>query len=79
MTRVTDVTGVISGRDWRIDQSGSGDPGDADRLGPPGRGEDAVDDAITACGVREKRSDGKLPAYVITSLTLGLACLGWQM
>jgi hypothetical protein len=35
---------------------------------------DAVDDAITACGVREKRSDGKLPAHVVTYLTLGL-CL----
>src|SRR5919109_4747167 len=35
---------------------------------------DAVDDAIMACGVREKRSDAKLPAHVITYLTLGL-CL----
>src|SRR6266508_1159596 len=35
---------------------------------------DAVDDAITACGVREKRSDGKLPAHVAVYLTLGL-CL----
>jgi hypothetical protein len=35
---------------------------------------DAVDDAVAACGVREKRSDGKLPAHVITYLTLGL-CL----
>jgi hypothetical protein len=35
---------------------------------------DAVDDAITACGVREKRSDAKLPAHVVTYLTLGL-CL----
>ena len=34
---------------------------------------DAVDDAIAACGVRERRSDGKLPAHVITYLTLGLA------
>jgi Insertion element 4 transposase N-terminal/Transposase DDE domain len=34
---------------------------------------DAVDDAVAACGVREKRSDGKLPAHVITYLTLGLA------
>src|SRR6266542_1355455 len=33
---------------------------------------DAVDDAITACGVREKRSDGKLPAHVAVYLTLGL-------
>lgn len=35
---------------------------------------DLVDDAVAACGVREKRSDGKLPAHVITYLTLGL-CL----
>ena len=34
---------------------------------------DAVDDAVAACGVREKRSDGKLPAHVITYVTLGLA------
>src|SRR5205823_8842464 len=34
---------------------------------------DAVDDAVTVCGVREKRSDGKLPAHVTTYLTLGLA------
>jgi hypothetical protein len=35
---------------------------------------DAVDDAAMACGVRERRSDGKLPAHVITYLTLAL-CL----
>jgi hypothetical protein len=35
---------------------------------------DAVDDAIVACGVREKRSDGKLPAHVVAYLTLAL-CL----
>jgi hypothetical protein len=35
---------------------------------------DAVDDAITVCGVREKRSGGTLPAHVVTYLTLGL-CL----
>jgi hypothetical protein len=35
---------------------------------------EAVDDAVAACGVREKRSEGKLPAHVITYLTLGL-CL----
>lgn len=35
---------------------------------------DLVDDAVAACGVREKRSDGKLPAHVITYLTLAL-CL----
>jgi hypothetical protein len=32
-----------------------------------------VDAAIAVCGVREKRSDGKLPAHVITYLTLALA------
>jgi hypothetical protein len=32
----------------------------------------AVDDAIAASGVRERRSDGKLPAHVATYLTLGL-------
>jgi Insertion element 4 transposase N-terminal/Transposase DDE domain len=35
---------------------------------------DAVDDAVTACGVREKRSDGTLPAHVTAYLTMGL-CL----
>lgn len=35
---------------------------------------DAVDDAITVCGVREKRSGGTLPAHVVAYLTLGL-CL----
>jgi len=34
---------------------------------------DAVDDAVAVCGVGEKRSGGKLPAHVITYLTLGLA------
>jgi hypothetical protein len=34
---------------------------------------DVVDDAIAVLGVREKRSDGKLPAHVITYLTLALA------
>jgi Insertion element 4 transposase N-terminal/Transposase DDE domain len=33
----------------------------------------AVDDAIAAFGVREKRSDGKLPAHVTAYLTLGLS------
>jgi hypothetical protein len=33
---------------------------------------DAVDDAIMACGVREKRSDAKLPAHVVAYLTLAL-------
>jgi Insertion element 4 transposase N-terminal len=35
---------------------------------------DAVDEAVVACGVREKRSDGKLPAHVVAYLTLAL-CL----
>jgi len=35
---------------------------------------DAVDEAVAVCGVRERRSDAKLPAHVITYLTLGL-CL----
>jgi hypothetical protein len=35
---------------------------------------DAVDDAVVVCGVRERRSDGKLPAHVVTYLTLAL-CL----
>lgn len=34
---------------------------------------DAVDDAIAVCGVRERRSDGKLPAHVTAYLTLGLS------
>ena len=34
---------------------------------------DAVDDAVAACGVQEKRSDGKLPAHVATYLTLALS------
>src|SRR2546430_7517203 len=33
---------------------------------------DAVDDAVVVCGVREQRSDGKLPAHVTVYLTLGL-------
>lgn len=35
---------------------------------------DAVDEAVTVCGVRERRLDGKLPAHVVTYLTLAL-CL----
>lgn len=35
---------------------------------------DAVDEAVAVCGVRERRSDWKLPAHVIAYLTLGL-CL----
>ena len=34
---------------------------------------DLVDDAVAVCGVREKRSDAKLPAHVITYLTLALS------
>jgi len=34
---------------------------------------DAVDDAVEVCGVREKRSDGKLPARVTAYLTLALS------
>jgi hypothetical protein len=34
---------------------------------------DAVDEAVAVCGVRERRSDGKLPAHVSAYLTLGLA------
>jgi hypothetical protein len=37
---------------------------------------DAVDDAVAFCGVREKRSDGKLPAHVIAYLTLALCLFG---
>ena len=29
---------------------------------------DLVDEAVAVCGVRERRSDGKLPAHVITYL-----------
>ncbi|SCE72476.1 transposase domain-containing protein, partial [Micromonospora marina] len=32
-----------------------------------------VDAAVEVCGVRERRSDGKLPAHVAVYLTLGLA------
>lgn len=35
---------------------------------------DAVDEAVAGCGVREKRSDAKLPAHVVTYLRLAL-CL----
>ena len=31
---------------------------------------DAVDEAVAVCGVRERRSDGKLPAHVIRGATL---------
>ncbi len=34
----------------------------------------AVDEVVAVCRAREERSDGKLPAHVITYLTLGL-CL----
>src|SRR6266536_1272331 len=33
----------------------------------------AVDEAVAACGVRERRSGGKLPAHVVTCLTLALS------
>jgi Insertion element 4 transposase N-terminal len=35
-----------------------------------------VDAAVAVCGVREKRSDGKLPAHVTAYLTLALALFG---
>src|SRR5664279_5708662 len=35
---------------------------------------EAVDEAIAVCGVRERRSDAKLPAHVVAYLTLAL-CL----
>ena len=34
---------------------------------------DAVDEVVAVCGVRERRSDGKLPAHVTAYLTLGLS------
>ena len=34
---------------------------------------DLVDEAVAVCGVREERSDGKLPAHVATYLTLALS------
>lgn len=34
---------------------------------------DAVDEAAAVCGVRQRRSDGKLPPHVSVYLTLGLA------
>jgi len=34
---------------------------------------DAVDDAVAFCGVRERRSDGKLPAHVTAYLTLAMS------
>ena len=33
---------------------------------------DAVDEAVAACGIRERHSDGKLPAHMTAYLTLGL-------
>ncbi len=35
---------------------------------------DAVDDAVVACGVRDRRAGGKLPAHVVAYLTMAL-CL----
>src|SRR5918997_6904533 len=37
---------------------------------------DAVDEAVAVCGVGQRRSDGKLPAHVITYLTMGLCLFG---
>jgi hypothetical protein len=34
---------------------------------------DLVDEAVAVCGVKERRSDGKLPAHLITYLTLALS------
>ena len=33
----------------------------------------AVDEVVAVCGVRERRSDGKLPAHVTAYSTLGLS------
>lgn len=35
--------------------------------------DEAVDEAVAVCGVRERRSEGKLPAHVAAYLTLGLS------
>lgn len=35
-----------------------------------------VADAVAACGVKEKRSDGRLPAHVVAFLTMGLCLFG---
>ncbi|MGH3875326.1 MAG: transposase domain-containing protein, partial [Pseudonocardiaceae bacterium] len=37
---------------------------------------DAVDAAVAACGVGDRRSGGKLPAHVTTYLTMGLCLFG---
>ena len=37
-------------------------------------GRDAVDGAVAACGVADRRAGGKLPAHVVAYLTMGL-CL----
>jgi hypothetical protein len=34
---------------------------------------DLVDEAVAVCGVRARHSDGKLPAHVVTYLTLALS------
>lgn len=36
-------------------------------------GRDVVDDALAACGIRARRSDGKLPPHVTVYLVLALA------
>jgi len=33
---------------------------------------DAVDDAVVACGVGDRRAGGKLPAHVVAYLTMAL-------
>ena len=38
---------------------------------------DAVDAAVAACGVVQRRGGGKLPAHVTAYLTMAL-CLFWQ-
>lgn len=37
---------------------------------------DAIDVAVAACGVKEKRSGGKLPAHVVAYLTMALCLFG---
>lgn len=36
---------------------------------------EAVDEAVAVCGVRERRSDGKLPVHVFTYLMLVLSLI----
>lgn len=37
---------------------------------------DVVDEAVAVCGVKEKRSGGKLPAHVMAYLTMALCLFG---